>query len=319
MVAPLEIFRALADPTRLRMLGLLRSMELSVGELAQVLGQSQPRVSRHVKILCDAGLAERRKEGSWVFVALGARDVVDPVLATFDAWRTSEPDHWTVADEARLAAVRADRAAAAAEWFEEHAGEWDAIRSLHIAESEVEAAMARVLGDASLGHLIDIGTGTGRMLELFGPQSDHALGIDRSSEMLRLARVKLSEQGLNNAELRQADLYALPLADGAADTAVLHHVLHFAQQPGGAIAEAARVLSEGGRLLIADFAPHDREELRIRDAHARLGFSDDQILGWFAASGISPVQIETLEGGELTVKLWLGRKTGEPARKRKAA
>ncbi|HVJ01180.1 MAG TPA: metalloregulator ArsR/SmtB family transcription factor, partial [Sphingomonas sp.] len=225
MTTALAIFRALADPTRLRILALLRSMELSVGELAQVLGQSQPRVSRHVKILCDAGLAERRKEGSWVFVALGADGRVKPVLDALDRW--NEADHWTVADEARLAAVRADRATAAAEWFEAHAGEWDAIRSLHVTETEVEAAMRKALGDAPLGRLIDIGTGTGRMLELFAPNADHALGIDRSSEMLRLARAKLSERGLANAELRQADLYALPLGDGGADTAILHHVLHF--------------------------------------------------------------------------------------------
>ena len=302
----LAIFRALADSTRLRILALLRSMELSVGELAQVLGQSQPRVSRHVKILCDAGVAERRKEGSWVFVALGPDATVEPILAALDSW--GEADHWTVADEARLAAVRADRAAAAAEWFESNAGEWDAIRSLHVADSEVEAAMARALGDAPLGCLIDIGTGTGRMLELFAP-----------SEMLRLARAKLSERGLANAELRQADLYALPLADGGADAAILHHVLHFAQQPGAAIGEAARVLAPGGRLLIADFAPHEREELRQRDAHTRLGFSDEQVLGWFEAHGLSPVQVETLEGGELTVKLWLGRKVGQPLKEAKAA
>jgi len=313
----LTIFRALADSTRLRILALLRSMELSVGELAQVLGQSQPRVSRHVKILCDAGLAERRKEGSWVFVALGGADKVRPVMAALDQWNAS--DHWAVADEARLAAVRADRASAANEWFEAHAGVWDAIRSLHVADSEIEAAMAEALGDASLGHLIDIGTGTGRMLELFAPQARQALGIDRSSEMLRLARAKLSERGLANAELRQADLYALPLEDGGADTAILHHVLHFAQQPGAAIGEAARVLSPGGRLLIADFAPHDREELRTRDAHTRLGFSDEQVLGWFAAHGLAPVKVETLEGGELTVKLWLGRKAGDVREKVKAA
>ncbi|WP_404336748.1 ArsR/SmtB family transcription factor [Sphingomonas sp. MMS12-HWE2-04] len=317
MNSALAIFRALANSTRLRVLALLRSMELSVGELAQVLGQSQPRVSRHVKILCDAGLAERRKEGSWVFVALGGADTVGPVLAALDAWEAG--DHWGVADEARLAAVRADRASAAAEWFEAHAGEWDAIRSLHIAEEQVEAAMAKALGDAKLGCLVDIGTGTGRMLELFAPLAGQALGIDRSSEMLRLARAKLSERGLANAELRQADLYALPLQDGGADAAILHHVLHFAQQPGAAIGEAARVLDDGGKLLIVDFAPHDREDLRSRDAHTRLGFSDEQILGWFDSAGLSPVQIETLEGGELTVKLWLGRKTGIETKEVKAA
>lgn len=311
MKIALEIFRALADSTRLRILALLRSMELSVGELAQVLGQSQPRVSRHVKILCDAGLAERRKEGSWVFVALGNDRHVQPVLTALDAWSAEDADHWAVADSARLAAVRADRAAAAEEWFEAHAGEWDAIRSLHVAESEVEAAMAAALGELPIERLIDIGTGTGRMLELFAPLAKSALGIDRSSEMLRLARAKLSGQGLANAELRQADLYALPMADGEADAAILHHVLHFAQQPGAAIREAARVLGDGGRLLIADFAPHDREELRQREGHVRLGFSDEQMLGWFEAAGLAPVKTETLEGGELTVKLWLARKAGQ--------
>jgi len=319
MAIALDIFRALADATRLRIMALLRSMELSVGELAQVLGQSQPRVSRHVKILCDAGLAERRKEGSWVFVALGQAARVEPVLAALDSWAVQEPDHWRLADAARLAAVRADRAAAAASWFESNAGQWDAIRSLHIAESEVEQAMVAVLGDEPVSQLIDIGTGTGRMLELFAGHAERALGIDRSSEMLRLARAKLSERGLANAELRQADLYALPLADGAADVAIIHHVLHFAQQPGAAIAEAGRVLAPGGRLLIADFAPHEREELRTRDAHARLGFSDDQIMGWFNNAGLAPARIETLEGGELTVKLWLGRKLGDALREVKAA
>ena len=315
MVDPLEIFAALADATRLRVVALLGAMELSVGELAQVLGQSQPRVSRHVKILDDAGLAERRKEGSWVFVALGRPAVVAPVADALDAWGAGGGQGAT--DVARLAAVRADRAAAAAAWFEGHAADWDAIRSLHVAESQVEAAMDAALGDGAIGTLVDIGTGTGRMLELFAGRARHALGIDRSSEMLRLARAKLG--GIANAELRQADLYALPVADGGADVAILHHVLHFAQQPGAAIAEAARALGPGGRLLIADFAPHDREELRARDAHTRLGFADAQIERWFAAAGLLPARTETLEGGELTVKLWLGRKAGEPWREVKAA
>ncbi len=310
----LDIFRALADATRLRILALVRRMELSVGELAQVLGQSQPRVSRHVKILCDAGLLERRKEGSWVFVALGLPAIVAPVAAVLDGW-AGDADA-TAADAAKLQAVRADRAAAAAGWFEAHAGEWDAIRSLHVAESQVEAAMAAVLGDAPIGTLLDIGTGTGRMLELFGEQARTALGVDRSSEMLRLARAKLAGQLV---ELRQADLYALPLADDAADVAILHHVLHFTTEPDAAIAEAGRVLGPGGRLLIADFAAHDREELRARDAHTRLGFGDEQVAAWFTASGLSLARTETLEGGELTVKLWLGRKAGARLQEVKAA
>ena len=317
MTEALEIFRALADATRLRIVALVRSMELSVGELAQVLGQSQPRVSRHVKILADAQVIERRREGSWVFVALAGPAVAEPVAAAIDAWGLGELARRVEGDAQRLQAVRADRAAAAAGWFQEHAGEWDAIRSLHVAEEQVEAAMASVLGEERVGRLLDIGTGTGRMLELFGARAAHAIGIDRSSEMLRLARTKLAS--LTNTELRQADLYALPLESGSVDLAILHHVLHFAQTPDAAIAEAARVLGAGGRLLIVDFAPHAREELRTRDAHARLGFSDDQMLAWFAEAGLAPARTETLAGDELTVKLWLARKVGAPVGLKEAA
>jgi ubiquinone/menaquinone biosynthesis C-methylase UbiE len=302
-----EIFRALADPTRVRILVLLRAMELSVGELAQVLGQSQPRVSRHVRILIEAGLAERRKEGSWVFLSLGAPERVDPLFALLDGWeRINGADPWAVADAARLAAVRADRAAAAERYFASHAKDWDELRSLHIAESEVEAAIGRALGERPVGRLIDIGTGTGRMIELFGRGAGSALGVDRSPEMLRLARVKLAEAGLAPVDLRQGDMYSLPLPSGSADTVIIHQVLHYAQNPAAAVAEASRLLAPGGRLLIVDFAPHDREELRQRDAHARLGFADDQMLKWIGAAGLEGRVVEHLGGGELTVTLWTG-------------
>src|SRR3954469_9866663 len=304
-----DIFRALADPTRVRILALLRAMELSVGEIAQVLGQSQPRVSRHVKILIDAGLAERRKEGSWVFLSLGDAARLKPLFSMLDAWAERDGDDpWTVADLARLAAVRADRAAAAERYFAARAKDWDEIRSLHIAESEVEAAIARALKDRPVGRLVDVGTGTGRMLELFGGGADHALGVDRSPEMLRVARVKLAEAGLAAAELRQGDMYALPLPAGSADTVILHQVLHYAQQPAAAVAEAARLLAPGGRLLIVDFAPHEREELRDRDAHVRLGFADDVILKYVDGAGLRGRVVEHLRGGELTVTLWQGER-----------
>jgi ArsR family transcriptional regulator len=302
-----HIFSALADPTRTRIVALLRAMELSVGELAQVLGQSQPRVSRHVKILIDAGLAERRKEGSWVFLSLGNPERVEPLFLLLDRWAEIDGENRTPdADAARLSAVRADRAAAAERYFAQHAKDWDEIRSLHIAESEVEAAIARALGDGPLGRLIDIGTGTGRMLELFAGDAKAALGVDRSPEMLRLARVKLAQAGLASAELRQGDMYSLPLPSGSADTVILHQVLHFAQQPAAAVQEASRLLTPGGRLLIIDFAPHEREELRDRDAHARLGFADDAVIGWMAAAGLEARVVDHLEGGELTVTLWEG-------------
>lgn len=304
-----DLFRSLADPTRLRILGLLRAMELSVGELAQVLGQSQPRVSRHVKILIDAGLAERRKEGSWVFLSLGPAERVDPLFVLLDSWNALDgEDPWAVADKARLEAVKADRASAAERYFAQHAADWDELRSLHIAESEVEAAIGRALGERPVGRLVDIGTGTGRMIELFGPAANSALGIDRSPEMLRLARVKLTDAGIPMTELRQGDMYAIPLPSQSADTVIIHQVLHYAQQPAAAIAEAARLLAPGGRLLIIDFAPHEREELRSRDAHIRLGFTDDSVLKWMDAAGVPGRVVEHLGGGELTVTIWEGER-----------
>lgn len=308
-------FQALADPSRVRILALLRTMELSVGELAQVLGQSQPRVSRHVKILSDAGLLDRHKEGSWVFLALSNGERTEPLFRLMDAWLDPGSSEVLAADAVRLAAVRADRAQAAARYFSAHAEVWDSIRSLHVAESAVERAIAKALGDQPIGRLLDIGTGTGRMIELLGPSASQALGVDRSSEMLRLARVKLDKAGVADASLRQADMYALPLADHSADSIVIHQVLHYAQAPGSAIAEAARVLRPGGRLLVVDFAAHEREDLRTRDAHLRLGFSDETMLGWFRAAGLEPDLVEHLTGGELTVTLWRGVKLGAIARK----
>ncbi len=313
-----SLFQALADPTRLRILALLRSMELSVGELAQLLAQSQPRVSRHVRILSDSGLVGRRKEGSWVYPQLAEPDRTELLFAL-----ASEVDPGAelifAADAARLDAIRADRAEAARRYFEAHAATWENVRSLHIADAEIERAITELLDEHPLGALLDIGTGTGRMLELFAPKADSAIGIDRSSEMLRLARVKLDEAGISGASLRQGDMQALPLADRSADSIILHQVLHYAQQPGSAIAEAARVLAPGGQLLVIDFAQHDRAELKEQDAHLRLGFADDAMRGWFSAAGVNLDRIERLGGGALTVILWRGVKAGSATSERVAA
>lgn len=300
-----RLFAALADPTRLRVVALLRRMELSVGEIAQVLGQSQPRVSRHVKILAEAGLVDRRKEGSWVFLTLGEPALIDPLFGLIERWTVRGGAATWSDDLERLGAVRAERAAAAQSYFASHARDWDHLRSLHVAEAEVEAAVARALDrDARpIGRLVDVGTGTGRMIELFGAEASHALGIDRSPEMLRLARVKLAEAGLR-AELRQGDMYALPLPAACADTVILHQVLHYAQNPAAAVAESARLLSPGGRLLIVDFAAHEREELRSQSAHVRLGFSDEILLRYLLDAGLDGRVVEHLEGGALTVTLW---------------
>ena len=199
----------------------------------------------------------------------------------------------------------------AEQYFAAHADEWDRIRTLHVADSEVEGAIQRALSDRPLGTLLDVGTGTGRMIELLGATANDSIGIDRSVDMLRVARAKIEAAGLGQAQVRQADMYALPMADGGADTVILHQVLHFAHDPAQAVSEAARVLAPGGRLLIVDFAPHDREELRERHAHTRLGFDDDQICRWLTDSGLTARVVDRLTGGPLTVNLWLGERAGQ--------
>jgi len=313
-----ELFQALADSTRLRIVALLHELEMSVGELAQLLGQSQPRVSRHVKILVDAGLVVRRKEGSWVFLTLARPDVAEALFGLLEAAGDQGAAAALAADRARLAAVRRDRAEAAERYFAANAHAWDGIRSLHVAESEVEQAMTRVIGSEPLGRMVDIGTGTGRMIELFGRSAAGSIGVDKSSEMLRFARAKL-EAAAVPASLRQGDMYALPLDDGSADLVLLHQVLHFAHAPGQAIAEAARLLADGGRLLIVDFAAHEREDLREIAQHARLGFTDGAVLGWLAEAGLDGEVVEHLAGGELTVTIWSARKAAARLPRRRAA
>lgn len=313
-VALIDVFRALADPTRLRIIALLRVMELAVGEIAQLLDQSQPRVSRHIRILEESGLVERRREGSWVFVRL-ARTATIAALQTLADGLPLAADEIAIAasDRKRLAAVQAEREAAAQRYFAAHADEWDAIRSLHVAEGEVESAILALMRNRRLGHLLDIGTGTGRMAAILGGSASRVTALDRSPEMLRIARSRLAS-GPVAVELLQGDFQDLPLPAASVDSIVMHQVLHYAATPDVVIAEAARVLRGSGHLLIADFAPHDREELRRDAAHARLGFSDAQIRGWFAASGLILETSEALTGGALTVKLWLGRRRSDVVR-----
>lgn len=303
----LDVLAALNDPTRLKVLLLVRDIELSMGELAELLGQSQPRVSRHVRILSEAGLVRRLKEGAWVFVAPGTADSMRSIYALVEAL-TSGQDPIAV-ERARLRQVRDARQAAADAWFAANAGEWDHMRALHGADGVVDAALLRALEDRPVGRLLDVGTGTGRVIELVNGRATSAIGVDRSPEMLRLARARLDAAGLGSVLVRQADMSALPFDNGAFDTVVMNQVLHFASDPGGVLQEAARVLGPGGQLLIADYAAHEREELRERYRHARLGFETAAMLRWLEAAGLDAEEVGTHPGPGLTVKLWRGANT----------
>ncbi len=313
------IFRALADPTRLRILRLLGAMELAVGELAQVLGQSQPRVSRHVGILCDACLAERRREGSWVFLRTpGGPDGTSPLPeAVIRLLAIAEREDSSFAaqceeDRRKLSAIRQSREQTAQGYFARHAEDWDELRQLHSSDRLVEQALAEALGEAPIGHLLDIGTGTGRMAELFASCAERIVALDKSLEMLRIARAKLQHLPAEQVELVQGDFTDLPFGAHQFDTVVLHQVLHFALDPAIAVAEAARVTRPGGRIAIVDFAAHGHEELRERHAHARLGFTDRQLADLLRNAGFKPRDPIALEGGELVVKIWIGERRGTP-------
>lgn len=309
------LLRALADPTRLRIMRLLGAMELAVGELAQVLGQSQPRVSRHIRILCEAGLAERRKEGSWVFLRSAVSETSAPPLGAAAArlLDVAERDDAQFAarcaeDRRHLAAIRQARESMALAYFARHAEEWDQLRGLHQPEGLVEQALDRALGKESLGLLLDVGTGTGRMAELFASRADKVAGFDKSPEMLRIARARLQGLPADRHELVQGDFGAMPFADATFDTVLFHQVLHYAQDPATVLAEAARVARPGARIAIVDFAAHDREELRTVHAHARLGFSDEQMLALLSDAGFRAAPPLALPGTPLTVKIWTGRR-----------
>jgi ubiquinone/menaquinone biosynthesis C-methylase UbiE len=303
--------KAAGEETRLRMLTLLAEAELTVSDLTDILRQSQPRISRHLRLLAEAGLVERFREGTWAFFRLaehgGGAAVARALLE-----RLNPNDQTVQRDRARLASVRQARAAAAQAYFRQHAAEWDRIRKLHVADEAVEAAIHAALADKPFRSLLDLGTGTGRMLELFGPQIERGLGIDLSLDMLLLARDRLERAGLKNCSVRQGDIYDLPLGNDSFDVVILHQVLHFLDDGARAIREAARVLRPGGRLLVVDFAPHEQEFLREQYAHRRLGFVPETVTQWITAAGLEPVmhrQLGPEPGSEvkIAVSLWLAR------------
>jgi ubiquinone/menaquinone biosynthesis C-methylase UbiE/DNA-binding transcriptional ArsR family regulator len=310
--------KAVAEISRIRILFALSQGELNVSEITQVLGQSQPRISRHLKVLAEANLISRHKEGNWVLFRLNehglgaalARAIVDML-----------PGHEAVLrdDRLRFDTIRRNRLELASTYFAANAKDWETLRSYHVQEAEVEAAMLSLAGDKPIKSLVDLGTGTGRMLTLFAGHADVLIGLDQSREMLAIARASLDRDKLKNAQVRQADIYALPLADASADLVIVHQVLHFLDDPQSALLEARRILRPQGHVLIVDFAPHEMEELREQHAHRRLGIAADQMAQWLARAGLvinrqlvlPPPALKTGKG--LTVSMWLAEPTAASA------
>lgn len=307
-----DVLKAVAEPSRLRILELLTRGDLTVSDLTSILGQSQPRVSRHLKLLVEADLIERYQEGAWAYFRLAdnaiSGDVARELVAKLD-----KADALIERDIERLTQVKHGRQEKAAAYFSANAGSWGEIRKLHVAEQAVETELKKIVGDQPFQAMLDVGTGTGRLLELFAPLYARGIGIDNNRDMLSVARANLEKATISNAQVRQGDIYALPVERDSFDLITIHQVLHFLDAPQAAIREAARALRPGGRLLVVDFAPHLLEFLREEHAHLRLGFSDDQMSSWMKEAGLEPKTTMELapqasKGSEgLTVKLWLAR------------
>jgi demethylmenaquinone methyltransferase/2-methoxy-6-polyprenyl-1,4-benzoquinol methylase/ArsR family transcriptional regulator len=317
----LACLAAIGEESRLRLYALVAEAELAVSELVTILGQSQPRVSRHLKLLLEAGLVERRREGAWAFFHASEKGSA-AALARAALARLDADDRIIAGDRGRLAEVRAARVAQAQKYFAAHAPVWDETRRLHAPEAEVEAAiLAAALGDATkVRRLLDIGCGAGRTLELLAPYATNAIGVDLSAAMLGVARARIEQAGLRHVQLRQGDIYAPPVEPETADLAIVHQVLHYLDNPGRALREAARALAPGGRLIVVDFAPHHCEMLREKHEHRRLGFSDEEVRAYLREAGLEPVLHRDLAPGDsagedkLTVSLWLARDPREPVK-----
>ncbi len=306
-----EVLKAAGETTRLRLLILLSKADLTVSDLTDILGQSQPRISRHLKLLLDAGIIERYQEGAWAYFRLGQDGEAASLASTFLQF-VELNDATLTHDQERLTAVKQARAKRAGDYFASNAAEWDEIRSLYLPEEKVEAALKELVGDQPIDSMLDLGTGTGRILQLFDGVYRKAIGIDASRDMLAVARTNLDKLDSGRATVRHGDIFNLPLDGQDFDFITIHQVLHYLNEPQDAIAEAARVLRPGGRLAIIDFAPHTLEYLQEKHAHSRLGFSHEAVDGWLSKAGLETEKVIDLQpsnGGEdaLTVTIWLAR------------
>ena len=306
-----DILKAAGEPTRMRLLALLSAGDLTVTDLTEILGQSQPRISRHLKLLGEVSLIDRYQEGAWAFFRLKQEGRTAALVRQL-LRAASENDPVLLRDAERLSAVKQVRAERAHNYFSRNAAAWDELRRLHVSDADVETALAKLVGPEKIDALLDLGTGTGRILELFQNQYRRATGIDASRDMLAVARANLDRVGLNHATVRHGDIFNLPLEGQEFDLVIVHQVLHFLDQPELAIAEAARMLKPGGRLAIVDLAPHGLEYLRNDHAHLRLGFSHSTMADWLSRSGLEVVDAVDLEKEQtdsqaLTVTLWLAR------------
>lgn len=299
--------KAAGEETRIRILALFKNGEFTVTELVSILRQSQPRISRHLRLLCEAGLLERHREGTWIFYRLSEKSQKADFaksLMEYIPYDSQILQH----DQERMAEVKVERKKIAARFFRENAQNWDKIRSLYVPERQVEAYLLEVTQDMIVDDFLDVGTGTGRMLELFADKVNHGVGIDLSREMLAIARAHLENHNITNMQVRQGDMYDLALQDGIMDLVLFHQVLHFADDPLTALKETSRILKKSGKAIIVDFLPHEMEKLREDYAHRRLGFSEVEMSEWCKMAGLENMSVKIMHGPDLDIAIWVAQK-----------
>ena len=303
----LNVLKAAGEETRIRILALFKGGELTVTELVTIMRQSQPRISRHLRLLCEAGLLERHREGTWIFYRLAdlgeQADLVNSIM-NYIPYQDQILQH----DQKRLEEVKKTRDLKAASYFQENAANWDKIRSLYVPERQVEDYLLEITNNLEIETLLDVGTGTGRMLKLFSPHTKQGIGIDLSHEMLGVARSHLENNAITNMQIRHGDMYDLALMDGSMDLVLFHQVLHFADDPLAAIRETARILRPDGIVIVIDFLPHKNEKLREEHAHRRLGFSEEEINEWCRITDLKITTTKVMRGKELDLFIWVATK-----------
>ena len=300
----IKALKATGEPTRLRILAALTQYELTVTELVSLLGQSQPRVSRHLKLLLEAGLVSRFQEGSWVFQRLNESSLTAQITQMIDL-----RDPALKQDSDRLGRIKVENARLATDYFAANAGDWDQVRNMVGSDENIEVAMLKQIQGRNFKNMIDMGTGTGRIVELFADRAKKITAYDSSQEMLKLARSKFEQAGLSHCQARLGDITTLPAANASADLITIHQVLHYLDSPFAVIEEARRLLTADGLILIVDFAKHQHEFLRTKHAHRRLGFANSEIQFWCENNQLSLEHSQKLTHNDsrdgVDVMLWI--------------
>lgn len=298
----LDLLKALADPCRLRLVAVLLRAEFTVQELTQILDMGQSRISRHLKILSEAGVLSVKRQGTWSYYRVGEDSAFFcAIRPAFERELEQLPQRRE--DLAAVALALEARRRRSLEFFDQHARTWDVLSRTLLPVPQYQERLLSLV--PTVDTLLEIGVGTGALLPDLSRRAAKVIGVDHSPAMLDEARRRLDHAGNSAAELRLGEMTHLPLADGGAGCVVANMVLHHAADPQAVLAEITRVLKPGGILVLADLARHEREWAREQLADQWLGFEEEELRGWLQGAGLGSIVIERVaaENGQEDVLL----------------